>query len=237
MQQSFDRPQTAASDSEACNICGASTYGPGPNGRLSRGGHTPRCQKCGSLERHRRLRRAYATLPEAWLASLSVLQLSPDIGVDPAWFRHYEISEYGGDNSLNLEAIARADNSYDLIICNHVLEHVANDRQGFRELLRVARSLVQITLPSPYTRATTLDWGYPKPEAYGHYRGYGRDVVGIFLEAEPETHVCRLEVEDPVTREADYIYLCAKDLALLRRLSARYTLSEFHSGPRANTTS
>ncbi len=168
----------------------------------------PRCAGCGSLERHRRLRSVYAGFPEDFLAGLEVLQLSPDIGVDPGWFARYEVSEYGGENSIDLENIDRADASYDLLVCNHVLEHVCDDRRGYRELLRVTRpnGCVQITVPSPYTQSSTRDWGYPRPEAHGHYRGYGRDIVEMFREAAPRAEVVEVEVHDPVTGDGDFVY-------------------------------
>jgi SAM-dependent methyltransferase len=201
-----DAPGPAAA---ACNICGGTRFEPGPNGRMSGNGRAPRCSRCRSLERHRQLRRVYAFLPPEFLAGLEVLQLSPDIGVDPAWFRSYEVSEYGGANSLDLQAIDRPDARYDLVICNHVLEHVADDRQGLRELLRITRAegFVQITVPSPYTRAATLDWGYPDARAHGHYRGYGRDFLARFAEARSDAHVLQLEVFDPVTEAGSYVYL------------------------------
>jgi len=193
----------------ACNICGGTRFEPGPNQRMSSTGRAPRCSRCRSLERHRQLRRVYAFLPAEFLAGLDVLQLSPDIGVDPAWFRSYEVSEYGGANSLDLQAIDRPDASYDLVICNHVLEHVADDRQGLRELLRVTRAegFVQITVPSPYTRATTVDWGYPDARAHGHYRGYGRDFLARFGEARADASVLQVEVFDPVSGAGSYVYL------------------------------
>jgi SAM-dependent methyltransferase len=195
--------------SGACTICGGSRFEPGPNGRMSSTGRLPRCSGCRSLERHRQLRRVYAFLPAEDLAGLEVLQLSPDIGVDAAWFRRYEVSEYGGDNSLDLQAIDRPDAAYDLVICNHVLEHVADDRQGLRELLRVTRpdGFVQLTVPSPHTRATTVDWGTPDPRAHGHYRGYGRDVRERFAQARPDATVLEVEVFDPVTAAGSYVYL------------------------------
>ena len=204
-----------------CAVCGNRHFIAGPNGRSSERGLPPRCSRCGSLERHRRLRALYAEIPASWLASASTLQLSPDIGVDPAWFHSWEVSEYSGENSLDLHAIDRADNSYDLLICNHVLEHLADDRQGYRELLRVVADsgLLQITVPSPYLRATTRDWGYPRPESHGHYRGYGRDIVQLFLDAVPQAAVLEIEVHDPVTAEGDYIYLCSRNRGLLKRLA------------------
>ena len=203
-----------------CNICNGNRYLPGPNGRSSRQGLSPRCADCGSLERHRRLREVYAHFPTAYLATLQVLQLSPDIGVDPGWFAGYEVSEYGGDNSLDLESLDRENDSYDLLICNHVLEHVGDDRLGYRELLRVTRTsgLVQITVPSPYTQQQTRDWGYPRWEAHGHYRGYGRDIVEMFREAAPEAEVLEVEARDPVTGDGDYIYLCSQESGISEKL-------------------
>jgi SAM-dependent methyltransferase len=210
----------------ACNICGGTRFEPGPNGRASSTGRAPRCSGCRSLERHRQLRRVYAMLPAADLATLDVLQLSPDIGVDPAWFRSYEVSEYGGENSLDLQAIERADAAYDLVICNHVLEHVADDRQGLRELLRVTRrdGFVQLTVPSPYTRATTVDWGSPDPRAHGHYRGYGRDFLARFGEARPDASVLQVEVFDPVTAAGSFVYLWTASAARAAQLERWITL-------------
>ncbi len=180
----------------------------------------PRCQRCRSLERHRQLRQVYAQLPTAYLRELEVLQLSPDIGVEPSWFKSYEVSDYGGKNPLDLQAIDRADASYDLAICNHVLEHVADDRRGLSELLRITRpqGWVQITVPTPYTRAVTIDWGYPKPEAHGHYRGYGKDFLQRLSMASPEATALQVEAFDPVTGVGGYVYLWSKDRGLVERM-------------------
>lgn len=204
----------------ACIVCGNGRFEPGPNGRLSDNALPPQCCRCGSLERHRRLRLLYRQLPPEYLATLEVLQFSPDIGVDPSWFRAYEVSEFGGENSLDLEAIDRPDGSYDLLICNHVLEHVPDDRQGFRELLRVVapEGLVQITVPSPFLRARTIDWGYPKAQAHDHYRGYGSDIASMFELAVPEAKVVRVTVMDPVTGSGDFIYLCTLSHDLAHKL-------------------
>jgi SAM-dependent methyltransferase len=217
----ISRSAAPARTSAACNICGGTRFEPGPNQRMSSTGRAPRCSQCRSLERHRQLRRVYAFLPADFLAGLDVLQLSPDIGVDPAWFRSYEVSEYGGANSLDLQAIDRPDARYDLVICNHVLEHVADDRQGLRELLRVTRAegFVQITVPSPYTRATTVDWGFPDARAHGHYRGYGRDFLARFGQARADARLLQVEVFDPVTDAGSYVYLWTASEACARRLA------------------
>ena len=205
-----------------CNICDGHSFELGPNGRKASTGKPPRCSNCQSLERHRQLRQVYAQLPADYLASLEVLQLSPDIGVDSSWFKSYEVSVFGGDNSLDLEAIDRPDASYDLVICNHVLKHVANDRQGLRELMRIVRphGLLQITVPSPYTRAKTVDWGYPKPEAHGHYRGYGKDFIHLFREARAEVAPIQVEAIDEATGAGGYVYFWAPGQELQNRIRA-----------------
>jgi SAM-dependent methyltransferase len=202
-----------------CNICEGTQFEPGPNDRRSATGRLPRCKNCRSLERHRQLRQVYAQLPVDYLSNLDVLQLSPDIGVDPAWFKSYEVSVFEGDNSLDLEDIDRADASYDLVICNHVIEHVANDRKGLQELMRITRpnGFIQITVPSPYTREVTVDWGYPKKQAHGHYRGYGKDFLQLFSQAVPDATVLQVEVIDEVTDAGGYVYLWSSDEALIEQ--------------------
>ncbi len=204
----------------ACNVCGGNAFMRGPNDRLSSTRKPPRCVECLSLERHRQLRLAWQRIPAAELARLAVLQMSPDVSVDEAWFGCYEVSVFGGSNSLDLEAIDRPDGHYDLVICNHVLEHVENDRQGFRELLRITRpeGFVQITVPTPYTRASTKELGFPDEGAFGHWRAYGRDLVERFQEAAPGVHALEVEAHDPVTDAGGYVYFWSMSAATAARL-------------------
>jgi SAM-dependent methyltransferase len=200
-----------------CNVCGGEEFMHGPNNRLSATRELPRCVECLSLERHRQLRTVYARIPDEVLAGLEVLQMSPDVSVQPDWFARYEVSVFGGSNSLDLEAIDRPDAGYDLVICNHVLEHVKHDRQGFRELLRITRAhgFVQITVPTPYTRATTREFDEPDGGAFGHWRAYGQDLVEHFSAALPGVHLVQVEAFDPVTQAGGYIYFwtLSKDTA------------------------
>ena len=147
--------------------------------------------------------------------------MSPDVGVDAAWFARYEVSVFGGENSLNLQAIERPDARYDLVICNHVLEHVEHDRQGFRELLRITRpeGIVQLTVPTPYTRATTKELGYPDEGAFGHWRAYGRDLVERFRDAAPGVELVDVEVFDPVTSAGGYIYFWTMSESTAHRIA------------------
>jgi len=77
--------------------------------------------------------------------------------------------------------------SFDLIICNHVLEHIRDDARAMSETYRVARSggRVLITVPCRPRRKRTFvsprDKTYrQRQKAYGqgdHVRVYGMDIV------------------------------------------------------------
>ena len=203
-----------------CNVCGGDTFMRGPNDRLSSTRELPRCTECLSLERHRQLRRVYARIPRDALAAMDVLQMSPDVSIEPAWFASCEVSVFGGENHLDLETIARPSDRYDLVICNHVLEHVRDDREGFRELLRITRpdGLLQVTVPTPYTRETTKELGEPDEGAFGHWRAYGRDLVQRFASAAPAARLVQVEVFDPVTAAGGYVYFWTRSDATADRL-------------------
>jgi len=77
------------------------------------------------------------------------------------------------------------DNSFDIIFCNHVLEHIVDDKKAMQELYRVLKpggfGIFQI--PQDYSRATTYeDFSITSPEErakhfeqYDHVRIYGSD--------------------------------------------------------------
>jgi len=203
-----------------CNICGGTKFGAGPGGRRSPTGKWPRCEGCQSLERHRLIRKVWLTVPEGILGKGSALQFSPDLSILSDWFSVFELSIYGGQNSIDMEHIDRADNSYDFIICNHVLEHIPDDRKAFSELIRVLapEGILQITVPNPYRRPTTIDWGYPKAEDHEHFRVYGADVIDRLREAEPEADVLCVTSNDDVTDTKDYVYLWCKSASMIENL-------------------
>ena len=85
------------------------------------------------------------------------------------------------------------DASYDVLICNHLLEHVADDRRALGEFYRILRPGGWGILLSPVDRsraATFEDDSITDPEErtrifgqYDHRRIYGRDYGGRLREA------------------------------------------------------
>ena len=74
---------------------------------------------------------------------------------------------------------------FDVVICNHVLEHVTEDRQAFQEIYRVLKpsgyAILQVPLALNLEKTlevATLSTGEERKKAYGqgdHLRLYGLD--------------------------------------------------------------
>ena len=89
------------------------------------------------------------------------------------------------DVKADITALPFEDNSFDVVFCNHVLEHIPDDTKAMQELYRVLKpggfGIFQI--PQDLTRATTFEDDSitdPKERAkifgqYDHVRVYGRD--------------------------------------------------------------
>lgn len=77
------------------------------------------------------------------------------------------------------------DNSFDVVFCNHVLEHIVDDKKAMSELYRVLRpkGIGIFQIPQDLERETTYeDFSITKPDEraqhfgqYDHVRVYGKD--------------------------------------------------------------
>lgn len=202
-----------------CNICGSTHFGLGPNGRTAANGRAPRCLGCDSLERHRGVRRLFQAIPREFLAGRRALQFSADPSLDSRWFGSLEVSRFDGENSLDVQSIARADGSYDFLSLSHVLESVPDDRSGFDELCRILapRGLMHISFGAPLSRSRTLDFEVPLHEWKAHHL-YGRDLVERFGCERRQLHVIEVQATDPCTGIGEVVHLFTRDAADAARL-------------------
>ena len=145
-----------------------------------------------SLERHRLLWLFLKTKTNFFTSPLKVLHFAPEQAFYKR-FRKLENLEYTTTDLNSPLADVKADicdlpfpnDSYDVILCNHVLEHIPNDTKAMEELYRVLKpggwGVFQI--PQDLNRAHTFedDSITDKTERakifgqYDHVRIYGRD--------------------------------------------------------------
>jgi SAM-dependent methyltransferase len=123
-----------------CTLCGYA-------GKFRAYGLPPRfdahCPVCGSLERHRLLKWYIGDHADDLLRGKRVLHFAPERCMtaivkqaQPATYVTADLHEPNADEKLNIEAIDKPANSFDVIICSHVLEHV-DDRRALEEIHRV----------------------------------------------------------------------------------------------------
>jgi len=206
-----------------CPICGGAEFTTGPNGRLSPDGTLPRCTGCRSLERHRAYRTVFDALDPDRFGDRTVLQFSPDPVVEPTWFKAHDVSEYGTDTQLDLQAIDRPGAVVDIVVVNHVLEHVEDDEAALRELDRVVRDdgFVFLSVPDPARIPATRHYGRAREDKHGHWRVYGPDIVTRISGTLPHAKIVAIEPTDPVTGAPDRAYLITRSGAVADDAAAR----------------
>lgn len=210
-----------------CNICGHNKFGAGPGGRMAISGKAPRCLQCQALERHRIFRDVFNKLRGSNnFKDYDCLQFSSDSSTDASWFKSFTCSVYGKENSLDLQKIDKPSCAYDLVVCNHVLEHVPYDNSALNELGRVIKSdgFVFLSFPEPLSRKKTSDWGFPKAEQHGHYRLYGMDdVLLLFKKFIPHLYILSIFEIDKVTSTKDIIFFLCKSKHGIKKISKVFT--------------
>ena len=102
--------------------------------------------------------------------------------IEPEKYRYYAKAQY-----LNLLELAFGDNTFDLIVCNHVLEHIEDDLKAMKELFRVLKPGGTAVLQVPISwksEKTFEDPSVRNPEErlqlFGqsdHVRIYGKDYI------------------------------------------------------------
>jgi SAM-dependent methyltransferase len=87
---------------------------------------------------------------------------------------------------LDVTSMKFPSNHFDFVICNHVLEHVADDTKAMREIFRVLQPGGRAILQTPFSRVLINTFEDPSIDSdelrlkfYGetcHYRVYGSDL-------------------------------------------------------------
>src|SRR3972149_11142427 len=104
-----------------------------------------KCPRCGSLERHR-LYYLYLKNVIPKNQRLKMLHFAPERSMS-MFFRSYSNLDYlsvdiksgRAMKEENITNLSFPDNSFDIIFCSHVLEHIEDDRRAMGELHRVLK--------------------------------------------------------------------------------------------------
>jgi SAM-dependent methyltransferase len=113
------------------------------------------CARCGSLPRDRRL---YAILKKDNLLKGKLLDFSPSRALYRKFKKTLALEYFSSDFSnefisnyhFDITAIKMQDGFFDLIICYHILEHIADDRKAMAELSRVLKPGGTMLLQTPF---------------------------------------------------------------------------------------
>lgn len=176
------------------------------------------CPSCQSLERHRLIwlflkqRTTFFTGPQ------SVLHIAPEACFMPAFEKLHGANYITADLEsplakvkMDIHAMPFENNRFDIVLCNHVLEHVQDDLQALREIHRVLRpggfTILQVPFFSPVPDVTIEDTSITDPRErerlFGqddHVRKYGEDygqrIAQSGLHVQPEEFAARFSPVD-----------------------------------------
>jgi SAM-dependent methyltransferase len=114
------------------------------------------CPFCGSSSRNRRL---WNILKSEFIKSnMRILHFSPSrslkrfLSKDPSlnYITSDFMGEFDADKHYNITDISESVNSFDLIICYHILEHIEDDRAAMKELYRVLKRGGSCIIQTPF---------------------------------------------------------------------------------------
>lgn len=79
--------------------------------------------------------------------------------------------------NVDIQSMPFNDEEFDMVLCNHVIEHVEKDDLALKELFRILkpRGKVLITIPGNFNKVKTKR--FKTLENNGHYRHYGLDFI------------------------------------------------------------
>jgi SAM-dependent methyltransferase len=194
-----------------------------------------RCPRCDSHPRHRVLWLYFTEhLRDLFAEPLSVLHVAPEF----CFLRRFrtmpnlryftgDLSSPFADARIDLTSLPFAAETFDVVICNHVLEHVHDDRKALRELYRVLKpggwGILQVPVDKS-REATFEDWSITTVEGrtrhfgqHDHVRQYGADYPERLREAGFAVNTIDfLERFEPERRfyfglePAEPIYICVR---------------------------
>lgn len=150
------------------------------------------CPGCNSLERHRLICLYLKEWTNVFSGNLSILHVAPEYilqkklcALPGVRYLSIDLGYKLAMRKMDITKLPILDNIFDVILANHTLEHVGDDRKAMQELYRVLRPGGWAILQSRLDKKLHATFEFPDnatPEyrAYlsgskDHFRVYGRD--------------------------------------------------------------
>jgi SAM-dependent methyltransferase len=153
------------------------------------------CPSCLSLERHRLIWIYLKEKTNFFSNKLTILHIAPE----PCFMDRFE-KQHGGNYitadiesplakvKMDIHQIPFEENHFDVVLCNHVLEHVADDIKAMSEITRVLKpcgwAILQVPFFSPVPNVTFEDNSISdkreREKIFGqddHVRKFGKDYL------------------------------------------------------------
>lgn len=203
-----------------CACCG--WQGPAfiSSGTLRGPNYQSRCPICDSRSRHRGLAKLLPGLMKERLGEVLVfapekvlLNVLSNIGMVYKTTDLLSVDvDFPGED---IQSLSFEDNSFEWIMCNHVLEHVPDDLAAMKECFRVLKrgGKAIFTIPGNYKVEETIIFAHP--DGNGHYRLYGRVVCNDFRRAGFEVLMIDMGANNDKIwgiRPGDIAFICTKAL-------------------------
>lgn len=193
------------------------------------------CPKCYSFERHRLIWLYLNNGTNILTENIKVLHIAPEYIFQKLFksmtnidYIATDLSSSLADVKSDITGMSFKDNSFDAILCVHVLEHIIKDKEAMRELYRILKHGGWAILQSPVEpklEKTFEDANIKSPEdrerIFGysqHVRIYGKDYkqrlenAGFIVNVDSsirDSNISNITKYGLLERESD-IYFCTK---------------------------
>jgi len=178
------------------------------------------CPNCSSRKRHRGLLEIYKSILKNYKQP-KILHFAPE-PVYHSLFKSYDYKTADlmlkdVELSIDIQKTNLNEGSFDIIICNHVLEHVKDDQKAMEEIARILShsGCLIITIPGDWNRSETVEFN--ELDGNGHYREYGLEVIDVlnyYFDMVETIDIIKFEyfyhLPLGLTNKHDLVFICQK---------------------------
>ena len=178
------------------------------------------CPNCNSRSRHRGLIFLYHEILKN-KTKMRILHFAPEPTLEKEIRKYKQHKYFTTDYNIkrvdfpgeDIQKLNFDDSEFDLILVNHVLEHVLDDKKALSEISRVLNKngVAVITIPGDWRRRHTKI--LPNLNYNGHYRDYGLDVIDIMKDCFSKvvkSNLFQFHGEKNAIKSMEIAFICLK---------------------------